>query len=176
MAARNADEAGKNQTSMELEGDRGIVISRAFNGPARLVFEVWTKPELVKRWWAPRSLGDAIVSIDAEVAVGGRYRYVLRNRDGNEMAFSGKYTEVTPHRRLVYTQMFEPVAESGAPPEEAGAVIVTVTFDERDGKTLVVSRSSWPSKEVRDMVLATGMERGMRETMDQLEELVASLG
>jgi len=107
------------------------------------------------------------------VRTGGHYRYVILHRTGSKFAFSGKYTEVTPHSRLVYTQIFEPTA-SGANPGDA-EVIVTVTFDERDGRTHLVSNSLCPSKEVRDAIIATGMEHGMRETMDQLEELVATL-
>ena len=171
---RGSDTVPLNETSMELRLDREIVIARTFNGPARIVFDAWTRPELVKRWWAPRSLGISIVSCDADIRVGGTYRYVLRVHAGHELAFSGKYTEVTPYTRLVYTQIFEPTA-SGANPGDDG-IVITVTFDERDGKTSLVSHSLCPSKEVRDMIIASGMEHGMRETMDQLEELVASLG
>jgi uncharacterized protein YndB with AHSA1/START domain len=157
-----------NKTSMELKGDREIVITRTFNGPAKIVFDAWTKPELVRRWWAPKSRGVSIASCDAEIRVGGTYRYVLRLDSGDEFAFSGKYTEVTPSSRLVYTQVFEPQAE-------AGEAIVTVTFEERDGKTYLVSHEQYPSAEWREAALGSGMEHGMREAMDQLEELVASL-
>lgn len=157
----------KNETTMALEGDRMIVISRTFDGPARKVFDALTRPELVARWWAPRSLGVSVVSIDADVRAGGSYRYVIRNADGSEVAFSGVYRELTPHTRLVYTQAFEPMAHMGE-------VVVTTTLEEHDGKTRLVSREVYPSGEVRDMVLATGMETGMRETLDQLDELVSS--
>jgi uncharacterized protein YndB with AHSA1/START domain len=161
------------QTTMELRGDREIVIARTFNGPARIVFDAWTKPELVKRWWAPKSHHVSVVGCDAAVRVGGGYRYVLRLDTGNEFAFSGRYTEVTPHSRLVYTQVFEPTASGANEGDEE--VIITVTFDEHHGKTHLVSRSLCPSKEVRDAIIASGMEHGMRETMDQLDALVASL-
>jgi uncharacterized protein YndB with AHSA1/START domain len=176
MAAGRANEreaAAINPTTLELEGDREIVITRAFNGPARIVFDAWTRPELVRRWWAPTSLGVAIVSCDADVRAGGRYRYVLRAGAGAEMAFSGMYTEVTPPSRLVHTQIFEPTA-AGTSPDDEG-IVVTVTFDERDGRTHVVSRTVCPSAAVRDAIIASGMEHGMRETMDLLEALVASL-
>lgn len=174
MAANAGSEAAvKNQTTMDLEGDREIVIRRAFNGPAYIVFDAWTKPEYVRRWWSPESQCVTLVSCDAEVRVGGRYRYVMRHQNGNEMAFSGVYKEVSPPSRLVYTEIFEPTA-AGADPNQEG-VVVTVTFDERDGKTYLVSRSMCPSKEVRDVIIASGMEHGMREAMDQLDELVASL-
>jgi uncharacterized protein YndB with AHSA1/START domain len=116
----------------------------------------------------------SVVSCDADARVGGTYRYVLRLDSGNEFAFSEKYSEVTAPTRLVYTEVFEPTA-AGAGPDEPG-VVVTVTFDERDGRTHMTSRTVCPSKEVRDAILASGMEHGIRETMDQLEELVRTLG
>jgi uncharacterized protein YndB with AHSA1/START domain len=174
LAGKGSEAVPMNQTSMELRGDREIVITRTFNGPPRIVFDAWTKPELVRRWWAPGTHGDSMASCDADVRVGGSYRYVLRLDSGSQFAFSGKYMEVTPHSRLVYTEIFEPTA-SGANPDDVG-VIVTVTLEERDGKTHLVSHSLCPSKDVRDAIIASGMEDGMRKTMDQLDELVATLG
>jgi uncharacterized protein YndB with AHSA1/START domain len=170
MNAGNAGEPvkKKNETSMARDGDRALVISRTFDAPARIVFDAWTKPELVKRWWAPECHQVSLVGCDADVRVGGRYRYVLRPESGDEFAFSGEYTEITPHTRLVYTQIFEPMAH-------AGAVVVTVDFEERDGKTNLVSREVYPSVEALEGALASGMETGMRAAMDQLDVLVASL-
>ena len=173
MPERKGSEALMNETSLELRGDREIVISRTFNGPARIVFDAWTRPELVKRWWAPTSHGASIVSCEADVRPGGSYRYVLKARSNPEMAFSGTYTEVTPHSRLVYTHYFEPTA-SGVNPGDEG-LTNTVTFEEHSGRTHVVLRSVCPSRELRDVILASGMESGMRETWNQLDELVASL-
>jgi uncharacterized protein YndB with AHSA1/START domain len=161
-----------NRTTLELRSDREIVIARMFNGPARIVFDAWTTPELVQRWWAPKSREVSIVSCEADVKAGGSYRYVLRHK-GNEFAFSGNYIEVTPPSRLVYTQIFEPTAGGAAPNDEG--ILITVTFDERDGKTHLLSHSLCPSKDVRDAIIASGMEQGMRETMDQLDALVATL-
>ena len=158
-------------TLLERVSEREIVITRTFDGPARIVFEAWTNPELVRRWWAPRSLGVSMASCEADVRVGGRYRYVLEPAQGATIAFSGEYSEVTPPSRLVYSTFFEP--EGKGPMGDPA--IVTVTFDEREGKTHVVSREVYPSKEVLDGALATGMEQGLRATMDQLDELVASL-
>ena len=166
---KSGEPVTKNVATMELRSDREIIFSRAFNGPARIVFDAWTKPEYVKRWWAPKSHCVSIVEADADVRVGGSYRYVFRKEDnGDEFAFSGKYTEITPPSRLVYTQIFEPM-------REAGAVIVTVTFEERGGKTHLVSHELYPSKEAREGALSSGMEHGALETMDQLDELVASM-
>lgn len=156
------------QLDERFEGDREIIISRTFNAPARVVFDAVTKPEYLERWWAPKSLGVALVECRADVRVGGTYRYVMRKGDGPLMAFSGTYAEVTPPTRLVYDEIFEPMAA-------AGSVRVTATFEERDGKTRYVINSVYPSKQVRDGVLASGMEKGMRESMDQLDDLLASL-
>jgi uncharacterized protein YndB with AHSA1/START domain len=164
--------AAANETTLSLEGDREIVITRTFNGPARIVFEAWTRPEHVRRWWAPRSRGVSLTACDADVRVGGRYRYVARLDRGGEFAFTGRYVEVAPPSRLVYTEVFEPTA-AGAKPDDP-EVVVTVSFEERDGRTHVVSRSLCPSKDVRDAIIASGMEHGMRESMDQLDALVAS--
>jgi uncharacterized protein YndB with AHSA1/START domain len=166
--------AAANETTLSLEGDREIVITRTFNGPARIVFEAWTRPEHVRRWWAPRSRGVFLTACDADVRVGGRYRYVARLDRGGEFAFTGRYVEVAPPSRLVYTEVFEPTA-AGAKPGDP-EVTVTVSFEERDGRTRVVSRSLCPSQDVRDAIIASGMEHGMRESMDQLDALVASLG
>jgi uncharacterized protein YndB with AHSA1/START domain len=170
MLAREDNESVvMNTTSMQLQSDREIIIARAFNGPAHVVFDAWTKPEFVKRWWAPKSHGVTLVGCEADVRVGGKYRYVLRLATGEEIAFYGEYTEVTPYSRLVYSQVFEPM-------RDAGEVIVSVDLEERDGKTHLVAHEMYPSKEAREATLASGMEHGMRETMDQLEQLVVSLG
>lgn len=167
MNAKGSTEM-RNRTTMDLRGNREIVISRRFDAPARIVFDAWTRAEFVKRWWAPASRGVSMASVEAEVRVGGRYRYVMALANHEQIAFSGEYLEVTPHSRLAYTQVFEPMAQ-------AGSVRVTVTFSERDGKTDVVATEVYPSAEVRAGVLASGMESGMRETMDQLEALVVQL-
>jgi uncharacterized protein YndB with AHSA1/START domain len=161
------------ETSLTLEGDRHIVIARRFSGPARIVFDAYTRPDLVARWWAPQSHGVSIVTCEADVRAGGSYRYVIRIPTGQEMAFRGQYLEVTPPSRLVFTQLFEPTAAGPQPGEEA--ITITVTFDERDGETQFLSRTECPTPQLRDTIIASGMESGMRETMDQLEALVGSL-
>jgi len=165
---RSSEPAVRNLTTMQLEGEREIVITRTFNAPPRMVFEAWTQPELVKRWWAPKSMGVTVVGCEADVREGGTYRYVLKPEGGDAFAFSGRYTEVSPHSRLVYSQVFEPMAG-------AGEAVIRVTFEDRDGKTHLVSRELYPSKEARDGALASGMEQGMRETYDLLDALVSSL-
>mgnify|MGYP001010632547 CR=1 FL=1 len=164
----------KGETSLKLVGDCELEISRVFRAPPRVVFEAWTKAEVVAKWWAPKSRAD-IVECTADVRPGGGYRYVLRARPGHGFekaggdvfAFSGKYLEVTPFSKLVYTHVFEPMAH-------AGGCTIAVTFQQQGDSTLLISRETYSSREVRQMVLDTGMEHGMRETMDQLDDLVAA--
>lgn len=158
----------KNETELALRSDREIVITRMIDAPAAIVFDAWTKPEFVKRWWAPKSHGVALSSCEAELGVGGSYRYVMRRDNGQEMAFSGRYTEFSPHSRLAYTQVFEPM-------RQMGETSVTVMFDDTEGRTAVTSVERYPSKQTREAVLATGMEKGMRESMEQLENLAKEL-
>jgi len=166
--ASGSELAPKNRTTVERRSDRELVVTRTFNAPARIVFEAWTKPELLKRWWAPRSLGVTLFRCESDVRVGGRYRYEFGRDAKNAMVFSGTYTEVSPPSRLVFTQLFEQMPA-------AGEAIVTATFEERDGKTRLVLHQLFPSREALDGAVASGMEKGMRITFEQLEELVASL-
>jgi uncharacterized protein YndB with AHSA1/START domain len=157
---------------MTRASDTELVITRTFDAPARIVFEALTTPALVRQWWAPKSRGVELVTCDADVEVGGRWRYVMRHAAHGTMAFSGEYREISAPSRIVYTEMFEPEA---VPVDASGAAVVTVTLDEQDGRTRLTSHSRFPSKEVLDMVLATGMEGGMRESMEQLDRLVTAL-
>ena len=154
----------KNPTMVERKSEREFVVTRTFDGPARLVYEAWTKPELLKQWWAPKSMGMSLVSCEADVRVGGGYRFVFGLGDSKTMAFFGKYIEVTPPSRLVWTN------EEG----EGGKAVTTVTFEERAGKTLVVLHELHPSKEAVDE--AIGFGDGLRETFEQLDELLVTLG
>jgi uncharacterized protein YndB with AHSA1/START domain len=163
-----SEPARKTATSIERHSDRVLVVTRTLNGPARIVYDAWTKPELLKRWWAPRSLGVTLFSCEADARVGGTYRFVFGRDPSQPMAFSGTYTEVTPCSRVVCTQIFEPM-------RAAGEAIVTATFEEHDEKTRLVVHQLYPSKEALDGAIASGMERGMRETYEQLEEMMASL-
>ena len=154
----------KNRTTVERTSEREFVVTRTFDAPARLVFEAWTRPELLKRWWAPKSMDMTLVSCEADVRVGGTYRFEFGLGGSKTMAFFGKYLEVNPHSRLVWTN------EEG----DGGAAVTTVTFEEKDGKTLLVLRERHPSKEAVDE--AIGFGEGLRETFGQLDELLATLG
>jgi uncharacterized protein YndB with AHSA1/START domain len=155
----------KNQTTVERKSDRELVVTRTFDAPARVVFEAWTKPELLKRWWAPKSFGVSFVSCEADVRTGGKYRFVFAHPASKEpMAFFGKYLEVTPPSRLVWTNE----------EAEGGGQITTVTFEEKAGKTLLVMHDLYPSKEALDAAIASGSTSGVGETFAQLEELLAA--
>jgi uncharacterized protein YndB with AHSA1/START domain len=152
----------KNRTTVERKSDRELVVTRTFNAPARIVFEAWTRPELFKQWWLPKSMGMSLRSCEMDVRVGGRYRLVF---EPDASAFFGTYLEVIPHSRLVWTN-----DEGG----EDGPV-TTVTLEEKDGKTLLVLHELHPSKEALDAA-GTGAADAMGETFEQLDELLATLG
>ena len=163
-AKRESEPApAKNRTTVERKSDREVVVTRTFNAPARILFEAWTKPELFKRWWVPKSLDVSLLSCEMDVRVGGKYRLVLAHGDSEPMAFFGRYIEVTPHSRLVWTNE-----------ESDNGAVTTVTFEEKRGKTLLVMHELYPSKEALDSALA-GMEGGMPETFAQLDELLLTL-
>ena len=154
----------KNRTTVERKSERELIVTRTFNGPARLVFEAWTRPGLLKRWWAPKSTGLSLLSCEADVRVGGSYRFEFGHEAAKPMAFFGRYIEVTPHSRLVWTN-----------DESDDGAVTTVTFEEKGGKTLLVMHELYPSKEALDAAIA-GMEGGMPETFAQLDELLVALG
>ena len=156
----------KNRTTVERKSECELVITRTINGPARLVFEAWTKPELFTRWWIPKSLGLTLLSCEQDVRVGGSYRLVFDRGNSEPMAFFGQYLEVTPSSRLVWTN-----EESG----DDGAVS-TLTLEEKGGKTLVVMSERFRSKEACDAAMASGAYDAMGETFDQLDELLVTLG
>lgn len=151
-----------NPTRIERTSERELVVTRTFNGPPRLVFEAWTTPELMKQWWAPRSMSVPLLSCEMDVRTGGGYRLAFGKDEVSSFAFFGKYLEVTPPSRLVWTNE-----------EEEDGAVTTVTFEERDGKTLLTLHELYPSKEALDA--GHGAEEGMPEQFAQLDELLASL-
>jgi uncharacterized protein YndB with AHSA1/START domain len=156
----------KDRATVERTSDRELVVTRLIRGPARLVFEAWTRPELFQRWWVPRSTGMRMLSCEADVRTGGTYRLVMsHDAFPAPMEFFGKYLEVTPHSRLVWTN-----DEAGE-----GGPITTVTFEDRGGRTLQVMHELYPSKEALDAAMASGEKACIDETCGQLEELLATL-
>ena len=161
----NDSPPAKNPTTVERKSDRELVVARTINGPARIVFEAWTRPELFKQWWVPKSMGMLLRSCEMDVRVGGRYRLVFSHDGSEPMAFYGRYLEVTPHSRLVWTN--EEGGDNGS--------VTTVTFEEKGGKTLLVLSELYPSKEALDAA-GTGAADALVETFQQLDELLVTLG
>ena len=166
-AGRQSDlAAGRASTTVERVSERELAVTRAVNGPARLVFEAWAKPELFQRWWAPRSFGVFLISYEADVRTGGAYRLVMGHSSSEQpMAFFGRYIDVTPHSRIIWTN-----DEGG----EGGAV-TTVTFAEEDGLTRVVVHELYASLEALDDALASGSTSGWGEQFEQLDDLIVVL-
>ena len=154
--------AAISRTDVQRKSDREFVVTRTFNAPARIVFEAWSNPELFKRWWVPKSVGLSLLSCEMDVRTGGAYRLVFLHRTSDQpMAFFGTYREVTPHRRLVWTNE-----------ESDHGAVTTVTFEESAGKTLVTLQEIYPTKAALDEALA-GSAEGLPEQFAQLDELLA---
>ncbi|HET7024678.1 MAG TPA: SRPBCC family protein [Gemmatimonadales bacterium] len=157
----------KNETKMERKSDRELVVTRSFNAPARLVYKAWTTPDLFKQWWVPKSFPITLLSCEKDVRVGGKYKLVFAHGEGQTMAFFGKYLEVVPNAKIVWTN-----EEDGS-----GGNVTTVTFEEKDGKTLVVMSDLYASKEALDESLESGSSSSgaATETFQQLEDLLGTL-
>jgi uncharacterized protein YndB with AHSA1/START domain len=166
--ARTGESTIRNETIVERTADRELVVTRTFNAPAHIVFDAWTKPELLKRWWVPKSFGVSLFECESDLRVGGTYRYAFGRDPKNPEVFSGRYVEVNPPSRLVVTQVYERMFD-------AGEAVVTATFDESQGRTRLTLHQLFPSKDALEGALASGMEPGMRVTLDQLDALVASM-
>ena len=167
MDARSGREATPTQerTTMERTSERELVVTRTIDGPARIVFDAWTEPELLKRWWVPKSVPITLLSCEMDVRVGGTYRFVFKVDPTTTMAFFGRYLEVDPPSRLVWTN------------EEADGdpVVSTATFDEANGRTRLVVHDLYPSKEALEAAIASGSTAGWDEMLDQLDDLLREL-
>ena len=164
-ANETANDSAGNATTSERVSDRELMVTRSVNGPARLVFDAWTKPELMKQWWVPKSYGISLLSCEMDVRTGGSYRFLFANPAGGEpMAFFGRYLEVVPQARLVWTN------------EESGpdGSVTTVTFEQRGAATLIVLRDLYPSKAALDEAIATGAPGAFGEQFEQLDALLAA--
>lgn len=163
MDARSKPTPTNNRTTVERTSEREIVVTRIFNAPARLVFEAWTTPELFKQWWLPKSMGMSLLSCEMDARTGGKYTLVFGQGDSEPVRFYGRYIEVIPHSRIVWTN-----------DESEGGAVTTVTFEEQGESTLLVLRDLYPSKEAFEA--EHGMEDAMSETFAQLDDLLLSLG
>jgi len=159
-ARSNSEIATAKRTTVERRSDRELVVTRSFDAPARLVFEAWSNPELFQRWWVPKSMGMHLHSCEMDVRTGGTYRLNF----GDGMDFFGRYIEVTPQARIVWTN----------DEEGENASVTTVTFKEKDGRTLLVMSELYPSKEALDEA-GTGAADATHETFRQLDELLVTL-
>ena len=159
--------ASSGTAKVTLPADDQILITREFEAPKRLVYQAWTTAELVERWWSGQR--GKVTNVQIDLRVGGAWRYVMTANAGFEVAFHGEYQEIVPEERIVYTEAFE-----GAP--EAGSTLTTATFVEIDGRTVLTLAIVCPSREVRDGIIDSGMEGGMQEQMDALEQVAIALG
>ena len=160
MDASKQSEPAMKRTTVQKKSDREIVVTRTFDAPARIVFEAWSRSELFQKWWVPKSMGMTLRSCEMDVRTGGKYRLNF----GDGMDFFGRYIEVTPPSRIVWTN--EEGGENGS--------VTTVTFEEKDGQTLLVMSELYPSKEALDAA-GTGAADALHETFAQLDELLATL-
>ncbi|MEA2132927.1 MAG: hypothetical protein QOC68_836 [Solirubrobacteraceae bacterium] len=151
-----------------LPSDEEILITREFDAPRHLVYEAWTTPDLVSRWWPGRR--GRMTSAEIDLRVGGTWRYVMTAHGGHEVAFHGEYREIVPHERIVSTEVYE-----GVPGGDDDPALNVITFTEVDGRTTLSLLTRVGSREVRDMIIDSGMEGGMQEGMDLLEEIAISL-
>jgi uncharacterized protein YndB with AHSA1/START domain len=154
--------------TVTLPNDEQILITREFDAPRHLVYKAWTTPELVRRWWSGHRGEMTVAEID--LRVGGRWRYVMVANGGFEVAFHGEYREIVPNRRIVNTQVYELPGAA-----DAEGALNTVTFTEVDGRTTLTLLVQVPTRELRDEILSSGMEVGMQEQMELLEQLAISL-
>jgi len=155
----------KKNTKTERMSDRELVTMRIVDAPARLVFEAWTKPDLVMKWWTPKSFGITFISCEIDARTGGSYRFVFGHPDFDEpMAFFGRYIEVIPSARLVWTNE-----------EEVDGAVTTVSFEETDGKTRVTVSDLYPSKDALEAAIASGSTGAWPEQFEELEKLLASV-
>ena len=159
---------GTHTAVVTLPSERQIVITREFDAPRHLVFRAYTTPELIERWWAGER--GTVTSATVDLRAGGSWRYVMVANGGFEVAFHGEFREIVPNERIVATEMFE---MPGA--DESQAPVVTTTFVEHDGRTTFTQVVECPNEEVRNMIVESGMEVGMQEGMDLLEQVAISL-
>jgi uncharacterized protein YndB with AHSA1/START domain len=157
--------------TVTLPTEDQILITREFDAPAHLVYKAWTTPELVKRWWNAKRGEVTVAEID--LRVGGKWRYVMVVDDGTEVGFHGEYREIAPNERIVSTEVYEGLPEGVS--EEDGATVNTAMFTEVDGRTTLTILVQAASKETRDAIIDSGMEAGMQDALDLLEQVAVSL-
>jgi uncharacterized protein YndB with AHSA1/START domain len=156
------------KAKVTLPTDTQIMITREFDAPKQLVYEAFTTPELIERWWSGER--GSVTKVEVDLRVGGTWRYVMIANEGFEVAFHGEFREIVPNERIVNTEVYEGVPDLGG-----DAPVVTTTFTESDGRTTLTQLTECFNKDVRDMIIESGMEGGMQEAMDKLEQVAISL-
>lgn len=160
-AKLKSEQMQKPITTTDRHSDLEVVVTRTFNAPVRVIFEAWTKPEIIMKWWTPASFGITFISCEMDVRTGGSYKFVMGHPSFDQpMSFFGRYIEVEPNKRIVWTN------------EEGDGSVTTVTFEEKDGKTHLVLRDVYPSKEALDEAMASGAIGGYPEQFNQLDTLL----
>jgi len=160
--------AGSSKAKVTFPTDTQILITREFDAPKHLVYRAWTTPELIERWWSGER--GQVTKAEVDLRVGGTWRYVMIANEGDEVAFHGEFRELVPHERIVNTEIYEGVPDPGD-----DAPLVTTTFTETNGRTTLTQLTECGSKDVRDAIIESGMEGGMQEAMDKLEQVAISL-
>jgi uncharacterized protein YndB with AHSA1/START domain len=164
--------ASSGSAMLTLPTDEQILITREFDAPKHLVYKAWTTPELVKRWWHAKRGEVTLAEID--LRVGGKWRWVMIANGGFEVGFHGEYLELVPNERIVSTEIYEGLPEGVS--DEDGASVNTATFTEADGRTTLTLLIQATSKTSRDAIIDSGMEAGLQDALDLLEEVALSLG
>jgi uncharacterized protein YndB with AHSA1/START domain len=163
--------AGSRSATVTLPTDEQILITREFDAPKHLVYEAFTTPELIRRWWHANRGEVTVVEID--LRVGGKWRYVMVTPDGMEVGFHGDYREIVPHERVVTTEVYEGIPQPADGPEQG--TLNTLTLSEVDGRTRATILVEAPSREVRDAIIDSGMEDGLQDALALLDEVASSL-
>jgi uncharacterized protein YndB with AHSA1/START domain len=172
--------ASKGSAVVTLPTDTQILITREFDAPKHLVYRAFTEPDLIERWWSGER--GKVTSVEVDLRVGGRWRYVMTANEGFEVAFHGEFKEIVANERIVNTEVFEG-APPGAPADEGAesypaddeGALITTTFSEADGRTVLTQLTECGTREIRDLIIESGMEGGMQEAMDKLEDVAVSL-
>jgi uncharacterized protein YndB with AHSA1/START domain len=163
---------GANKTELTLPTDEQILITREFDAPRQLVFRAWTEPELVARWWHAKR--GKVIEVRSDLRVGGAYRYAMvADSNGIEVAFHGEYLELVPNERIVTTEVYEGLPEGVS--EEDASTVNTATFTETDGRTMLTLLIETKNRTSRDAIIESGMEDGLQDALDLLEQVSRSL-
>jgi uncharacterized protein YndB with AHSA1/START domain len=166
--------ASSGKAVITLPTETQLLITREFDAPKHLVYRAYTEPDLIERWWSGER--GRVTSVEVDLRVGGTWRYVMKANEGFEVAFHGQFREIVSNERIVSTEVFEGVSELGLPASDEEGTLNTTTFEDLDGRTRMTVLVECHTREVRDAIIESGMEGGMQEAYDKLEQVASSLG